>query len=80
MLSAKEYLEKAGLAQVDNNGLNLIEVTRHIEKTYLDFMDNIASNCDHRWRAIAKTHIEEGGMAIRKAIAHFEANQMKSEV
>ncbi len=74
-MDAKEYLEKSGLSELNNDALDDIAVSRVLEKTFLEFLEAISLKSDPRWRAIGKTHIEEGGMAIRKAIAMFKENQ-----
>lgn len=76
-MEAKDYLEKAGLVQVGEDGLSLIDVSRKLEAAFLGFIGDLKDKADPRWCAIARTHFEEGGMAIRKAIASFEPNQVK---
>lgn len=76
-MDAKEYLAKGGLTELNDVALDFVSVSRGIEKAFLDFVaDTLAQGkCDPRWAAIAKTHFEEGGMAIRKAIAMAQVNQ-----
>jgi hypothetical protein len=73
-MDAKEYLEKSGLTEINQPGLEIIDVSRKLEKACLDFFESIISKSDQRWRAIAITHIEEAGMAIRKAISLAKEN------
>lgn len=74
-MEAKEYLEKSGLTELNVEGLDRIDVSRKLEKCLLDFLADLKDRADARWLAIAKTHIEEGGMAIRKAISLSEENK-----
>ncbi len=68
-MELKEYLERGGLTELDVTALDTIAVTRELEKKFLEFIDVVRDKANGRWLAIARTHFEEGGMAIRKAIS-----------
>jgi hypothetical protein len=70
-MELKDYLEKSGLKQVNEDGLSAIDLSRRLESSFLFLISDLFENdkCDKRWASIAKTHFEEGGMAIRKAIS-----------
>lgn len=50
--------------------LDLVNSNKVVEENILRFLDDLAAtdDADKRWLAIARTHVEQGFMAINRAI------------
>ncbi len=71
MTDAKhEGLPVAGYRPQDDAALHLVNVNKHLEERVLRRLDFLAdiSEVDKRWLAIARTQIEQGFMAMNRAI------------
>lgn len=60
----------AGYRPQDDNALHLVNINKHLEERVLRRLDFLAdiSEVDKRWLAIARTQIEQGFMAMNRAI------------
>lgn len=65
-----EGLPVAGYRPQDDTALHLVNVNKHLEERVLRRLDFLADvpEVDKRWLAIARTQIEQGFMAMNRAI------------
>ena len=64
-------LPVAGYTKQTDANVGLVNENKHIEERLLRRIDALASTggaVDGRWLAIAKTHFEEGFMALNRAV------------
>lgn len=59
-----------GYTQQTAEALSLVNGNKELEERVLRVIDSILANpkCDPRWASIARTHIEEGFMAMNRAV------------
>lgn len=78
---AKDELHKAlpvsGYLSQSNNNVNAVNLNKKIEEQVLRILDSLATNpdVDKRWLAIGRTAIENGFMAVNRAI--FKPERIK---
>jgi hypothetical protein len=69
----------AGYRPQSDHAVKLVNDNKLIEEQVLRVLDNLAKQTvheiDHRWFAIGRTHIEQGFMAINRAI--FKPERVK---
>jgi hypothetical protein len=60
------------LTELPKQAANTITNSKEVEEMVLKFMDGVLSqgptHVDGRWMAIARTHVEQGFMAIERAL------------
>lgn len=61
-----------GYRQLSEDEILLINDIKSKEKQLIEFIDSLEMDVDRRWLAIAKTHIEQGFMALVRSIARPE--------
>lgn len=59
-----------GYTDQGKNTIGMVNINKDLEETVLERLDVLADDVgtDKRWLAIAKTHIEEGFMAMNRAV------------
>jgi hypothetical protein len=63
-------------ASIDDAKDRIHQAIASQEKYTLDYLDSVATSglADKRWCAIARTHLEEGFMALQRAIRDYPAD------
>ncbi len=71
-MSEHEGLPVAGYRPQTDEAVKLVNANKLVEEQVLRVLDNLAKQTvheiDHRWLAIGRTHIEQGFMAVNRAI------------
>lgn len=60
-----------GYQSQENNRVTMVNQNKELEEQVLRVLDDLSlvqSDCDPRWLAIARTNIEQGFMAMNRAI------------
>lgn len=70
-------MEVKGYRTQTNDNVSLVNVNKTIEENVLRILDELALNSkvDARWLSIGRTHIEQGFMAVNRAI--FKPERVK---
>lgn len=63
-------LPVAGYTSQSNDAVNTVNRNKQAEERVLRLLDELASTIgtDQRWLAVGRTHIEQGFMAINRAV------------
>jgi hypothetical protein len=78
MPEAHEGLPVAGYQPQSQSNVDIVNQNKRLEEQVLRVLDDILTNnhdIDRRWLAIGRTHIEEGFMAVNRAI--FKPQRVK---
>lgn len=69
-MSTHEGLPVAGYQPQSNEAIRIVNANKAIEERLLRAMDSLAGKdaIDKRWLAIARTQIEQGFMALNRAV------------
>ena len=69
-MSIHEGLPVAGYRPQTTTAVDLVNANKIIEERVLRIIDDLQKHGhgDHRWLAIARTHLEQGFMALNRAI------------
>lgn len=77
-MSMHEGLPVPGYRRQSQNNIDAVTANKQLEETILrtlDLMKTEPESIDQRWLAIGRTHIEQGFMAINRAI--FQPTRVK---
>lgn len=65
-----EGLPIAGYQPQSQSAVDTVNASKMMEEQVLRFLDQLAGQADPRWLAIGRTHIEQGFMAVNRAVFH----------
>jgi hypothetical protein len=74
-MTTHEGLPVAGYQSQSSEAVAMVNSSKQLEEQVLRFIDSLSGKIDPRWIAIGRTHIEQGFMAINRAV--FQPSRVK---
>jgi hypothetical protein len=67
-MSMHEGLPVAGYRPQSTTAVDLVNANKQLEEQCLRMLDSLVGKVDPRWLAIGRTQIEQGWMAVNRAV------------
>ncbi len=67
-MSIHNGLPVAGYRPQTSRAVDQVNASKQMEERVLRMLDALSSDADRRWLEIARTHIEQGFMAVNRAV------------
>jgi hypothetical protein len=67
-MAMHDGLPVAGYRPQSTEAVSLVNANKELEERILRVLDGLSGKVDPRWLAVGRTHIEQGFMAINRAV------------